>query len=77
MAPVQYEISRTVNDQVAAQQSLAAATGESYHLSQARHEKGSDSYLNVLDSLKSLISVHLARLINLMTLYKVPDGGSE
>jgi len=56
---------------------LSLATGESYHLSQVRHEKGSDSYLNVLDSQMSLISVHLARLINLVTLYKVLDGGSE
>jgi multidrug efflux system outer membrane protein len=74
----------TINDQVAAQQSLTDATGESYRLSQARYEKGSDSYLNVLDSQRSLygsqqnlISVRLARLTNLVTLYKVLGGGSE
>lgn len=73
----------TINDQVAAQQSLTDAAGESYRLSQARYEKGSDSYLNVLDSQRSLygsqqnlISVRLARLTNLVTLYKVLGGGS-
>ncbi len=74
----------TINDQVAAQQSLTDATSESYRLSQARYEKGFDSYLNVLDSQRSLygsqqnlISVRLARLTNLVTLYKVLGGGSE
>jgi len=53
-------------------------------LSQARYEKGVDSYLNVLDSQRSfysaqqgLISVNLTRLSNLVTLYKVLGGGSE
>jgi multidrug efflux system outer membrane protein len=74
----------TINDQVAAQQSLTDATSESYRLSQARYEKGVDSYLNVLDSQRSfysaqqgLISVNLSRLSNLVTLYKVLGGGSE
>jgi multidrug efflux system outer membrane protein len=74
----------TINDQMAAQQSLTDATSESYRLSQARYEKGLDSYLNVLDSQRSLygsqqnlISVRLARLTNLVTLYKVLGGGSE
>ena len=37
----------TIDEQVAAQQSLTDATAKSYHLSQARYEKGIDSYLNV------------------------------
>lgn len=72
----------TIDDQLAAQQSLTDATGESYRLSQARYEKGVDSYLNVLDSQRSLygaqqnlIGVRLARLTNLVTLYKVLGGG--
>jgi outer membrane protein, multidrug efflux system len=72
----------TIDDQVAAQQSLTDATGESYRLSQARYEKGVDSYLSVLDSQRSLygaqqnlITVRLARLLNLATLYKVFGGG--
>lgn len=73
----------TIDDQLAAQQSLTDATGESYNLSQARYEKGVDSYLNVLDSQRSLygaqqnlISARLSRLNNLVTLYKVLGGGS-
>jgi multidrug efflux system outer membrane protein len=74
----------TIDDQLAAQRSLTDATSESYRLSQARYEKGVDSYLNVLDSQRSfysaqqgLISVNLTRLSNLVTLYKVLGGGSE
>lgn len=73
----------TIDEQVAAQQSLADATSESYKLSQARFDKGVDSYLTVLDSQRSLygaqqnlISVRLTRLANLVTLYKVLGGGS-
>lgn len=72
----------TIDDQVLAQQSLTDATAQSFRLSEARYEKGVDSYLNVLDSQRSLyaaqqnlISVRLARLANLVTLYKVLGGG--
>jgi multidrug efflux system outer membrane protein len=72
----------TIDDQLAAQQSLTDATAENYRLSQARYEKGVDSYLQVLDSQRSLygaqqnmISVSLVRLTNLTTLYKVLGGG--
>lgn len=72
----------TIDDQLTAQQSLTQSTAESYRLSQARYEKGVDSYLIVLDSQRSyygaqqsLISVRLARLINQVTLYKVLGGG--
>jgi len=72
----------TIDDQLAAQRSLTDATAESYRLSQARYEKGVDSYLNVLDSQRSLygaqqnmISVRFVRLSNLVTLYKVFGGG--
>jgi multidrug efflux system outer membrane protein len=73
----------TIDDQLAAQRSLTDATAESYRLSQARYEKGIDSYLNVLDSQRSLysaqqnlIGTRLAKLTNLVTLYKVLGGGS-
>jgi multidrug efflux system outer membrane protein len=73
----------TLGDQLEAQQSLTDATAVSYRLSQARYEKGISSYLNVLDSQRSLygarqglISVHLSRLTNLVTLYKVLGGGA-
>ncbi len=72
----------TIEEQLAAQQSLTDATTGSYNLSQARYEKGVDSYLTVLDSQRSLygaqqnlISTRLSRLNNLVTLYKVLGGG--
>ncbi len=74
----------TIDEQLEAQQSLTDATAESYRLSSARYEKGVDSYLNVLDSQRSmygaqqnLITVRLSRLNNLVTLYKVLGGGAK
>ncbi|MFA7406167.1 MAG: AdeC/AdeK/OprM family multidrug efflux complex outer membrane factor [Pelobacteraceae bacterium] len=74
----------TVAEQLEAQRSLAGATSESYRLSQIRYNSGVTSYLNVLDSQRSLysaqqglISVNLTRLSNQVTLYKVLGGGSE
>jgi multidrug efflux system outer membrane protein len=71
----------TVGDQSEAQQSLVDATAESYRLSDARYAKGIDSYLTVLDAQRSLygaqqglIALRLARLTNLVTLYKVLGG---
>ncbi|MDA8105278.1 MAG: AdeC/AdeK/OprM family multidrug efflux complex outer membrane factor [Nitrospiraceae bacterium] len=73
----------TLGDQLEAQQSLTDATAVSYRLSEARYEKGISSYLNVLDSQRSLysaqqglIAVRLFRLTNLVTLYKVLGGGA-
>jgi multidrug efflux system outer membrane protein len=72
----------TISDQLTAQQSLTDATSESYRFSQARFDKGIDSYLTVLDSQRSLynaqqnlISIRLIRLLNLATLYRVLGGG--
>ena len=72
----------TVNQQIAAQQSLVDAVAETYRLSEARYSKGIDSYLGVLDAQRSLyaaqqglIYLHLARLVNRVTLYKVLDSG--
>jgi multidrug efflux system outer membrane protein len=74
----------TIDEQLAAQQSLTDATAASHRLSQARYEKGVDSYLAVLDSQRSLygaqqglIATRLTRLLNLVTLYKVLGGGGE
>ena len=73
----------TIDEQLAAQQSLNDATTESYRLSRARYEKGVDSYLSVLDSQRSLygaqqnlIGIRLTRLTNQVTLYKVLGGGA-
>lgn len=72
----------TLWDQLEAQQSLVEASEVSYRLSDARYTKGIDSYLRVLDAQRSLysaqqglIAVRLARLANLVTLYKVLGGG--
>ena len=71
----------TVNQQIAAQQSLVNAVAETYRLSNARYTKGIDSYLGVLDAQRSLntarqglIMLHLARLVNRVTFYKVLGG---
>ncbi|HXE98677.1 MAG TPA: AdeC/AdeK/OprM family multidrug efflux complex outer membrane factor [Dongiaceae bacterium] len=72
----------TIDELLAAQQSLTDAAGERYRLSLARFEKGVDSHLNVLDSQRSLyaaqqamIGARLSRLANMVTIYKVLGGG--
>ncbi len=74
----------TLGAQLEAQQALTDATAETYRLSQARYNKGISSYLDVLDSQRSLysaqqglISVRLSSLTNLVTLYKVLGGGMD
>jgi outer membrane protein, multidrug efflux system len=73
----------SVDRQIEAQQSLVNAVAETYRLSNARYAKGIDNYLSVLDaqrslygSQKELIRLHLLRLTNLVTLYKVLGGGA-
>lgn len=73
----------TIEDQLTAQRSLVDAAAETYELSEARFSRGIDSFLNVLDSQRSLysaqqnlITIRLARLTNLVTLYRVLGGGS-
>ncbi len=72
----------TIDDQLRAQQDLVFAAAESYRLSNLRYSKGIDTYLSVLDSQRSmyasqqaLISLRLARLANLVNLYKALGGG--
>jgi multidrug efflux system outer membrane protein len=59
------------------------AAADSYRLADALFRDGVDSFLVVLDSQRSLytaqqalITVHLAKLDNLVTLYKVLGGGA-
>jgi len=73
----------TIDDQLVAQQVLTEASDKSYQLSSARYRQGVDSYLNVLDAQRSLfaarqqlIATRLAKLDNLMALYKALGGGS-
>jgi multidrug efflux system outer membrane protein len=72
----------TVDEQLAARLSLVDATAASFTLSQARYERGVDSYLDVLDSQRSmysaqqaLIDTRLQQLTNTVTLYKALGGG--
>jgi multidrug efflux system outer membrane protein len=72
----------TIDERVTAQTALVDASAESYRLSDALFQKGVDSFLQVLDSQRSLytaqqtlITLHLAKLENLVTLYKVLGGG--
>jgi len=72
----------TIDDQLRAQHDLVFASAESYRLSNLRYMKGIDTYLIVLDSQRSLyasqqalITLRLARLTNLVNLYKVLGGG--
>ncbi|GFE83879.1 multidrug transporter [Steroidobacter agaridevorans] len=72
----------TLGDQLAARESLVEATSTSFRLSQARFERGVDSYLDVLDSQRSLyaaqqglIDARLQKLTNTVTLYKTLGGG--
>lgn len=72
----------TLLEQLEAQESLEEAAAASYWLSDARYRNGIEGYLTVLDSQRSLygarqglIAIRLARLANLVTLYKVLGGG--
>ncbi|WP_275661992.1 AdeC/AdeK/OprM family multidrug efflux complex outer membrane factor [Laribacter hongkongensis] len=72
----------TIDERLSAQTALTEATGLSYRLSQARFDKGIDSYLNVLVAQRSdytarqgLIEVQLNRLANRIALYRALGGG--
>ncbi len=74
----------TVEDQLAAQQSLFNALSDSYRLSNERYARGVDSYLGVLDAQRSLyaaqqglVGLRLAKLANMVNLYAVLGGGAE
>jgi multidrug efflux system outer membrane protein len=71
-----------VGDQVQAQTDLVEASGDVLQMSQARFDRGVDSYLDVLDAQRSwysarqtLIGTRLARVTNGVTLYKALGGG--
>lgn len=74
----------TVDEQVAAQQSLVNAVAETYRLATLRYDKGLDSYLSVLDAQRSLyvaqqvlVSLELAQLASQVRLYAVLGGGAD
>ena len=74
----------TIDEQVAAQQSLTVALSDSYRLATQRYTKGIDSYLGVLDAQRAhfaaqqgLVSLQLAKLASQVRLYAVLGGGGE
>jgi len=74
----------TIDDQLAAQQALTAASETSWRIYQARYERGSDTYQNVLISERTyyaaqltLVATQLAKQTNLVTLYAALGGGLE
>ena len=74
----------TVDQEVAAQQSLVDAVAETYRLSNVRYDKGIDSYLSVLDAQRSLyvaqqvlVGLRLAKFANQVQLYAVLGGGAD
>jgi len=72
----------TVDQQVAAQESLVKASAETYRLANSRYERGIDSYLGVLDAQRSLFAaqqvlvfLRLEQLTSQVRLYAVLGGG--
>ncbi|MCK9429882.1 MAG: efflux transporter outer membrane subunit [Candidatus Omnitrophica bacterium] len=72
----------TVDQQIAAQQSMVDSAQEVYRLSSKRYTNGIDSYLSVLDAQRSLynaqqglISMQLSKLANEVKAYAVFGGG--
>jgi multidrug efflux system outer membrane protein len=72
----------TLGEQLEAQQSLVAATAETFRLSEIRFRQGAQSYLEVLDAQRemyaaqqALIAVRLTTLANQVALYRALGGG--
>jgi multidrug efflux system outer membrane protein len=72
----------TIGEQLSAQQALVAASDEALKLSNARYERGADTYLNVLiaerslyAARQSLIATQMAALANAVALYQALGGG--
>ncbi|WP_254601175.1 efflux transporter outer membrane subunit [Caulobacter sp. S45] len=71
-----------IGELVAANQAYAFATGRSLTLSNARYQRGSDTYLNTLtaqlntySAQQALVTARLTRATNLITLYQTLGGG--
>jgi multidrug efflux system outer membrane protein len=72
----------TIDEQLSAQQANVTASADSLRLSQARYDRGGDTYLNLLIAQRtlyaaqqSLISARQTRASNLVTLYTALGGG--
>lgn len=74
----------TIQEQVAARQDLREAAADSYRLSDARYQRGLDTFLNALDAERTvysaeltLVTTRLAAYDNLVALYRVMGGGGR
>jgi multidrug efflux system outer membrane protein len=74
----------TIEQQLAAQTDLTASSEQAYRLSEARYERGADTYLNALVSQRTyfvarqtLTLTKLTRATNLVTLYTALGGGLD
>ncbi len=72
----------TIDQQVAAQESLVGSFDDTYRLANSRFDQGIDDYLGVLDAQRSLfasqqvlVSLRMRRLANEVQLYAVLGGG--
>ena len=72
----------TIDEQLAAQRALVAAADDALRLSNARYERGSDTYLNVLIAQRTyyaarqtLVGGQQAKSANLVALYTALGGG--
>ena len=72
----------TIGEQLAAQRALATAASQALDLTNARYQRGTDPYINVLvaertlySAQQSLISTALTRLTNSVSLYRALGGG--
>lgn len=76
-------VQATINDRVAAQERLVEAAAVTQRLTQARYDRGVDSYLLLLDAQRTLyaarqtlLQAQLARTANRVELYRALGGGA-
>ncbi len=74
----------TIDERLAAQRALTDASALSLRLSNARYERGADTYLNALiaqrtlyASRQTLVTAQLARAVSFVTLYTALGGGAQ
>jgi multidrug efflux system outer membrane protein len=74
----------TIDEQLAAQESLTATVAETYRLAERRYNSGIESYLSVLDAQRShfaaqqsLVTLRFAKLAAQIQLYAALGGSAE
>jgi len=77
-------VQSTIRDRVSAQERLVEAAADSQRLSQARYDRGVDSYLTLLDAQRTLyaarqtlLTARLAAATNRVGLYRALGGGAD